>query len=150
MSHDFHILLVDDSPTDVKIIERALRESGVQHRLTVMHDGTDALEYMVRARDSEFYEQEIPDLILLDLNLPGIDGGQVLLVIKNDPELRSIPVVVLTTSRRDDDVSRIYANGANTFIEKPSEYPRYCDLVSMLDLYWREVAVPPPRRRPRL
>lgn len=150
MRNEFHILLVDDSPTDVKIIERILKESGVQHRLTVMHDGRHALDFMKTVRDSETYDQDVPDLVLLDLNLPGIDGGQVLVQIKTDPYLKSIPVVVLTTSRREDDVAQMYAKGANTFIEKPSEYPRYCDLVSTLELYWREVAVPPPRKRPKI
>ncbi len=149
MSEEFHILLVEDSPTDVKILERALREAGVHHRLTVIHDGSHALEFLANVRDSETFDQEVPDLILLDLNLPGLDGGQVLAGIKSDVYLRSIPVVVLTTSRREDDVAMMYATGANTFIEKPSEYPRYCDLVATLELYWREVAVPPPRRRPK-
>lgn len=149
MTQDFHILLVEDSPTDVKILQRALREAGVQHRLTVIPDGSLALAYLAQVRDSDSFERDIPDLILLDLNLPGLDGAQVLAGIKTDVYLRSIPVVVLTTSCREDDVAKIYATGANTFIEKPAEYPRYRDLVATLELYWREVAVPPPRRRPR-
>ena len=150
MTQDFHILLVEDSPTDVKILERALREAGVKHRLTVIPDGSLALAHLAQIRDSDSFERDIPDLILLDLNLPGLDGAQVLAGIKTDVDLRSIPVVVLTTSRREDDVAKIYATGANTFIEKPAEYPRYCDLVATLELYWREVAVPPPKRRPRV
>ena len=82
-------------------------------------------------------------MILLDLNLPGIDGAQVLAQIKLDPRLRAIPVVVLTTSRREEDISEIYLAGANTFIQKPSEYPKYRDLVKILELYWEKTALLP-------
>lgn len=149
MRPDFHILLVEDSRTDVKIIERALREGNVEHRLTVISDGRQALEYLVLLRDPDSPEDLEPDLILLDLNLPGIDGCQVLTEIKTDPLLRVIPVVVLTTSRREEDVLQTYHAGANTYIQKPAEYPRYRDLVLTLRQYWHETALRPPRTRPR-
>src|SRR5437763_16654857 len=101
MPHDFHILLIDDSAADAKIIERALRESRAPHTLTALRDGRAALEHLRRLRADS---GAVPDLILLDLNLPGLDGGQVLAELKSDPALRVIPVVVLTTSRRDEDV----------------------------------------------
>jgi two-component system, chemotaxis family, response regulator Rcp1 len=145
MPHDFHILLVDDSATDAKIIERALRESRAAHTLTVLRDGRDALEHLRRLHAAA---EPAPDLILLDLNLPGLDGGQVLVEIKSDPALRVIPVVVLTTSRRDEDVVQTYRAGANTYIQKPSEYPRYRDLVAILSKYWHETALRAPRHRP--
>lgn len=148
MRPEFHILLVEDSRADVKIIERALLEGNVEHRLTVIHDGKRALEYLVRLRQPDVPADLEPDLILLDLNLPGLDGCQVLTQIKNDPLLRAIPVVVLTTSRRDEDVLLTYQAGANTFIQKPAEYPRYCDLVRTLRQYWHDTAIPPPRNRP--
>ena len=149
MPDEFHILLVEDSRTDVKIIERALREGKVEHRLTVIPDGRKALDYLVRLQEPDASEQLQPDLILLDLNLPGIDGCQVLTRIKNDDFLRAIPVVVLTTSRREEDVVQIYQAGANTYIQKPSEYPDYRDLVLTLRRYWRDTAVLAPRNRPR-
>lgn len=149
MRPDFHILLVEDSRADVKIIERALRDGNVDHRLTVIHDGKGALDYLVRLQDPNSAEDLEPDLILLDLNLPGIDGCQVLTQIKNDPLLRIIPVVVLTTSLRDEDVLQTYQAGANTYIQKPAEYPRYRDLVVTLRQYWHETAIRPRRARPQ-
>ena len=149
MRPEFHILLVDDSRADAKIIERALREGGVEHRLTVIHDGRQALDYLVRLRDPDAPEELEPDLVLLDLNLPGLDGCQVLTEIKNDPLLRTIPVVVLTTSRRDEDVLQTYQAGANTYIQKPAEYPRYRDLVLTLRQYWHETALRARRTRPK-
>jgi chemotaxis family two-component system response regulator Rcp1 len=149
MRPEFHILLVEDCRADVKIIERALREGNVGHRLTVIHDGRQALDYLARLRGADAPDDLEPDLILLDLNLPGIDGCQVLARIKGDPHLRIIPVVVLTTSRRDEDILETYQAGANTYIQKPSEYPRYRDLVLTLRQYWHETALRAPRLRPR-
>src|SRR3954465_2343667 len=100
MRPEFHILLIEDSRADVKIIERALSDGGVAHRLTVIPDGRQALDYLVRLRDPETPEEPDPALVLPALNLPGLDGCQVLTEIKSDPLLRTIPVVVLTTSRR--------------------------------------------------
>lgn len=146
MATDFHILLVDDSASDVLIIERALREEGIGHRLTVVQDGRAALDYLVRLKDPETPSDLDPDLVLLDLNLPGLDGCQVLAAIKNDRDLRSIPVVILTTSDRDEDVVQTYAAGANSFIRKPDEFPRYRELVAILRRYWHETALRRPRR----
>ncbi len=146
MAHDFHILLVDDSPSDALIIERALREEEIDHRLTILQDGRAALDYLIRLKDPDTPQELDPDLVLLDLNLPGLDGCQVLSAIKDDPGLRSIPVVVLTTSDREEDVRRTYLAGANTFIRKPDEYPRYRELVATLRRYWHETALRRPRR----
>ena len=146
MPSDFHILLVDDSPSDVLIIDRALREENIDHRLTVLQDGRAALDYLVRLKDPEAPAELDPDLVLLDLNLPGLDGCQVLAAIKDDRELRSIPVVILTTSDREEDVRATYAAGANSFIRKPDEYPSYRALVAILRRYWHETALPRPRR----
>jgi two-component system, chemotaxis family, response regulator Rcp1 len=149
MHPDFHILLIDDSLADAKIIERALVESKIQHRLTVIQDGKRALDYLQRLRDPAVSADREPDLILLDLNLPGIDGHQILAEIKSDLYLKTIPVVVLTTSRREEDVLSTYQAGANTYIQKPAEFPRYRELVVTLRDYWRETAVRAPRDRPR-
>lgn len=146
MAPEFHILLVDDSPSDVLIIERALREEHIGHRLTVLQDGRAALDYLIRLKDPATPPDLDPDLVLLDLNLPGLDGCQVLGAIKGDPELRSIPVVILTTSGREEDIHQTYAAGANTFIRKPDEYPRYRELVATLRHYWHETALRRPRR----
>jgi len=149
MHHDFHILLVDDSLADVKIIERALLEARVEHRLTVIHDGQGALDYLERLHEPSIPADLEPDLILLDLNLPGIDGHQILVEVKRDLYLKSIPVVVLTTSPREEDVLSTYQAGANSYIQKPSEFPRYRDLVVNLRAYWHETTLRVPRNRPR-
>jgi chemotaxis family two-component system response regulator Rcp1 len=143
---DFHILLIEDSRADAKIIERALREGDVSHRLTVIADGRHALDYLYSARDEGAPNDREPDLILLDLNLPGIDGCQVLDRIKTDPFLRMIPVVILTTSNREEDVLQTYQLGANTFISKPAEYPSYRELVATLRHYWVDTALKVPRQ----
>lgn len=149
MRPDFHILLIEDSRADVKIITRALAEGKVPHRLTVLNDGRKALDYFKKLEAPDADEALQPDLVLLDLNLPGLDGCQVLTEIKTHPWLRALPVVVLTTSRRDEDVLQTYQAGANSFIQKPSEYPRYRDLVKTLHTYWHETAVRPPLNVPR-
>ncbi len=150
-SASFHILLVEDSRADAKIIERALRESDVTHRLTVIPDGQHALDYLFALRDDDVDVDREPDLILLDLNLPGIDGCQVLSRIKSDLYLRTIPVVILTTSNREEDILRTYMAGANTFISKPAEYPSYRELVATLHTYWVDTAlkIPHDLRRKR-
>lgn len=147
MPPDFHILLIEDSRADVKIIERAGRGE-IRHRLTVLHDGRKALDYFKTLESPDVAANLQPDLVLLDLNLPGIDGCQVLTRIKTSPLLRAIPVVVLTTSRRDEDILQTYQAGANTFIQKPAEYPRYRDLVKTLHAYWQDTALRPTLTRP--
>ena len=146
----FHILLVEDSRADAMILERALREEEIAHRLTVIPDGRDALDYLFSLRGEPAGTDRKPDLILLDLNLPGLDGCQVLSQIKSDPDLRIIPVIVLTTSQRDEDILQTYQAGANTYISKPAEYSRYCALVATLRDYWINTALkvshPLPRR----
>ncbi len=142
---ELHILLIEDSRADARIIERALREGAVPHRLTVVTDGRQALDYLHGLLDDGAAPDRTPDLILLDLNLPGIDGHQVLARIKNDSRLRVLPVVVLTTSCRDEDVIQTYQAGANTYIAKPAEFAHYLVLVSTLRAYWLETALRAPR-----
>lgn len=149
MQPEFRILLVEDSRADAKIVARALSEAQVPHRLTVFHDGRQALDHLARLVAPDAADDLLPDLVLLDLNLPGIDGCQVLKQIKTNPILRAIPVVVLTTSRREEDVLQTYQAGANSFIPKPDEYPLYRELVKTLYTYWHDTALRPPPVRPR-
>ncbi len=149
---ELHILLIEDSRADAKIIERALREGAVPHRLTVLPDGRQALDYLFGLLHESADPVAEPDLILLDLNLPGINGHQVLGRIKADPQLRILPVVVLTTSCREEDVIQTYQAGANTYIPKPAEYQRYGEVVSALRTYWLDTAILAPHplhRTPR-
>ena len=142
---EFHILLIEDSRADAKIIDRALREGEIACRLTVIPDGRHALDYLFALRDEPAPNDREPDLILLDLNLPGLDGCQVLTQIKSDPYLRIIPVIILTTSHRDEDILQTYQAGANTYIPKPAEYSRYRELVATLRDYWVGTALKIPR-----
>ncbi|QDV37482.1 response regulator [Tautonia plasticadhaerens] len=148
MPVEFHILLVEDSPSDVLIIRRALAEAGFTHRLSILGDGASAMACLDRLADPSTPADQVPDLVLLDLNLPGPDGGQLLLRIKTDTVLRTIPVVVLTTSGRDEDVWRSYHSGANTFVQKPADFQNYRELALTLRRYWEQLATRPPRRPP--
>jgi CheY-like chemotaxis protein len=145
----FHILLIDDSRADAKIIERALREADVSQRLTVISDGQLALDYLFDLQDDPDHSERIPDLILLDLNLPGLDGCQILSRIKSDPYLKIIPVIILTTSNRDEDIYQTYQAGANSYLHKPAEYASYRDLVITLRDYWINTALKIPHHLKR-
>ena len=139
------ILLVEDNPADVKITQRALRDSASPVDLLVVRDGQEAVEYLLREGVyAEHTEWRRPDLILLDLNLPRLNGRQVLERIRTTPSLRATPVVVLTTSRRHEDVQEMYAAGANTYIEKPQDFNRFVQVLQTIQRYWLETALLPP------
>ena len=144
MSLDFHILLIEDSRADAQIVARALTEENLPHRLTVIHDGRHALEYLARIETRDVPEGHVPDLVLLDLNLPGLDGCQILSQIKANPVLKVLPVVIFTTSRRDEDVLQTYSAGANSYVQKPAEYRDFRALMTTLYRYWHEASVSPP------
>lgn len=149
MRQRFHILLVEDSPADAKIIERALRDSSIDARLTVLRAGEQVAEYLGRSLQCQprpIAQAPPPDLVLLDLNLPGMDGLEVLSTIKGHPEWRACPVVVLSTSRSEEDIARTYRGGANSYFQKPSEYAGYTELVQLLHRYWYETALRPKLR----
>jgi CheY-like chemotaxis protein len=139
------ILLVEDNPADVQITQRALRESAVPVELLVVRDGQEAVDYLLRqgphAHDPGWRS---PDLILLDLNLPRLNGREVLERIRATPSLRAVPVVVLTTSRRSEDVQQMYAAGANTYIEKPADFTRFVEVLQTIQRYWLDTAILPP------
>jgi two-component system, chemotaxis family, response regulator Rcp1 len=146
MKPDHAILLVEDNPADIKITQRALRESGIPVDLLVARDGEEAVEYLLRqGKYADDPNWRGPDLVLLDLNLPRLTGQQVLERIRATPSLRAIPVVVLSTSRRLEDVQDIYAAGANTYIEKPQDFNRFVEVLETIQRYWLETALLPPR-----
>jgi CheY-like chemotaxis protein len=138
------ILLVEDNPADVKITERALHACNLPVELIVVRDGQEAVEYLLRqgthAADAAWRN---PALVLLDLNLPRLTGREVLERIRSTPELRTVPVVVLTTSRRREDVQAVYAAGANTFIEKPPDFGRFMEVLRTIHRYWLDMALLP-------
>lgn len=143
MPSPFHIWLIEDSPTDAKIIARALTEDDPDHTLTILPEGRLAISCLDRLRSSAGESEGWPDLILLDLNLPGLDGLELLTQIKSDPALKPIPVVVLSTTQQEHEVWTAYQAGANTFIQKPADYARYRELVATLRQYWKNTALRP-------
>ncbi len=130
------ILLVEDSPGDVRLTREALREAKVANVLHVVSDGEAAIALLRGARGRP---RLIPDLILLDLNLPKVDGREVLAAIKSDDALRGIPVVVLTTSDADTDVLRAYDLHCNCYLVKPVNVTRFFDLIRNFDNFWLSV-----------
>jgi two-component system, chemotaxis family, response regulator Rcp1 len=131
------ILLVEDSPGDVRLTEEALKEAKVLNRLHVAGDGVDAMAFM--RREGKYANAPRPDLILLDLNLPRKDGREVLLEIKQDPDLRRTPVVVLTTSKAEADIARAYDLHANCYITKPVDFKQFLDVVQAIEDFWMVV-----------
>ena len=131
------VLLVEDSPSDARLTEEVFRDGKIANKLTVVTDGHDALDYL--RQKGRFAGAPRPDLILLDLNLPKMDGREVLRRIKTDDELKTIPVVVLTTSEADGDVSQAYEYHANCYIRKPVDLKRFLQIVSTIEDFWLTV-----------
>ena len=128
------ILLVEDSPSDTDLTVEALREAKVRNHLSIVEDGVQALEFL--RRQGKFGAAPRPDLILLDLNLPRKDGREVLAEIKADDSLKTIPVVVLTTSRAEQDVLQAYKYHANCYITKPVDFEQFLNVVHSIESFW--------------
>jgi CheY-like chemotaxis protein len=132
--HPIHILLVEDNPGDVCLTSEAFRDFKVANDLHVVMDGAEALDFLYRR--GEHADAVRPDLVLLDLNLPKVDGREVLAEIKQDPQLRRVPVVVLTTSRNEADVLRSYDLHANAYVTKPIDLDQFIDVVRRIEDFW--------------
>jgi CheY-like chemotaxis protein len=131
------ILLVEDNPSDVGLTQRALAKSHVANELIVAEDGQEALDYLFGAGAYAGREvTELPALVLLDLKLPRVDGLEVLRQIRADERTRRLPVVILTTSREEQDVAQSYDLGANSYIRKPVDFTQFAQAVEHLGLYW--------------
>ena len=138
------ILLVDDDPEDQELTKRALRASKLRNRLVTVDDGEQALDYLYRrGKFSGEGAAPRPDLILLDLNMPNLDGRSVLTRIKGDPELRRIPVVILTTSSQEEDILRSYDLGVNSYVTKPVRMEGFVKAIRDLEYYWFDLVVLP-------
>jgi CheY-like chemotaxis protein len=141
------VLLVDDSPGDVRLTTEAIKESRIGVNLHVAWDGTEAMSFL--RRTGKYTASPRPDLILLDLNLPRKSGREVLQEIKSDPELMCIPVVVLTTSSSGEDIRHCYQLHANCYICKPIDLDGFLKVVKSIDDFWLStVKLPPPEVRP--
>jgi CheY-like chemotaxis protein len=128
------ILLVEDSPSDTDLTVEALKEAKVRNRLSIVEDGVLALEFL--RRQGKYQTAPRPDLIMLDLNLPRKDGREVLAEIKSDDSLKTIPVVVLTTSRAEQDVLQAYKHHANCYITKPVDFEQFLNVVRTIESFW--------------
>ena len=136
-SAPIEILLVEDNPGDVRLTQEALKEHKIVNSLQVAKDGVEAINFL--RREGEHVDAVRPDLILLDLNLPKKDGREVLTEIKKDDDLRRIPVVVLTTSRAEEDIIRTYDCHANCYITKPVDFDQFINVVKSIEDFWLSV-----------
>jgi chemotaxis family two-component system response regulator Rcp1 len=139
------VLLVEDNPRDVRLTQRAFQQAGLPHDLRVVRDGDEALAYLHREgayKDTATAPR--PDVILLDLNLPRMGGHELLREVKQDNRFRQVPIIVLTTSERPDDVRLAYDAGANAYLLKPVEFSRFTEVIGQLGKFWLETVELPP------
>jgi CheY-like chemotaxis protein len=137
------ILLVEDNPGDVRLTKEALKDAKVLNEIYVARDGVEAMEFL--NKQGSFAEAPTPDLILLDLNLPRKDGREVLAEIKEDPMLKRIPVVILTTSKAEEDIIKTYNLHANAYITKPVDINRFVEIMHALEEFWFTIVKLPPK-----
>ncbi|GAA5502843.1 response regulator rcp1 [Deinococcus xinjiangensis] len=140
------ILLVEDNPADIMLTEEAFAEADFPHRLHVAHDGLEALDFL--RQQAPFENAPTPDVILMDLNMPRLSGLETLDVLKEDSALRHIPVIVLTTSRAEQDIWRSYNLHANSYIPKPVTLSEFVEVIRTFQTYWFATAALPPRQQP--
>ena len=137
---DKTILLVEDNPDDVKLTLRALKNCNIANEVAIAHDGVEALELLASLNP-------LPTVILLDLKLPRLSGLEVLKRIRADARLKRLPVLILTSSKEDQDILKSYDNGANSYIRKPVEFEHFTEAVRQLGLYWLLLNESPPPER---
>ncbi|WP_461095553.1 response regulator [Spirosoma luteolum] len=132
------ILIADDDPDDRMFLEQAMRQNGYNQVIRCVDDGEDLMAYL--RREGKYSEQDAPwpNLLILDLNMPRKNGFQALQEIKNDPQLRRLPVIVMTTSSADEDVIRTYNLGVNSFVTKPFNFSRLVEMIGALKVYWMD------------
>ena len=134
MMKDVHILLVEDNEGDIVLTLEALKEAKVLNTIDVVRDGEEALHFL--RKQNKYAAAQTPDIIFLDINLPRIDGTEILTIIKNDPELRLIPVIMLTTSDSERDILKSYWNHANCYITKPVDLEKFMDVIHSIKSFW--------------
>ena len=142
---DVRILLVEDNPDDVELTLRAFRKRNLANEIIVARDGEEALAILFQG-GKESPRHRAADLILLDLKLPKVDGLEVLRQVKGNPETQPIPVVVLTSSKEENDLAESYRLGANSYIRKPVNFDKFAEVVMQLDLYWLLLNEAPPKK----
>lgn len=141
------ILLVEDNPADQEITKRALKDSKIDNGLYITEDGVEAMEYLERkGKYADPNNSPTPDLVLLDINMPRMDGKEVLQQIRKNQDLKHIPVVMLTTSDQEKDIFESYQLGVNAYITKPVDFKKFSDVMRQLKNFWFNIAVLPERR----
>lgn len=136
------LLLVEDNPADVRLTVEAFRDARLMSHLHVARDGVEAMNFL--RKEARFEAAPTPDLILLDLNLPRMDGREVLREAKSDERLRRIPIVVITTSNSEEDIARSYDLHANSYVTKPSDYEEFAEVIRLIEGYWLDAVQLPP------
>ena len=144
------ILLAEDNANDIELTMTALRDNHVANEVTVVRDGAEALDYLFKRNAYAHRTGGNPAVLLLDLKMPKVDGIEVLRQVKGDPQLRTIPVVVLTSSREEQDLVRTYDLGVNAYVVKPVDFLEFVDAVKLLGGFWAVVNEPPPGGGPRV
>jgi CheY-like chemotaxis protein len=139
------ILLVDDNPSDVRLTLEAFKDAKLANNVSVAGDGVEALEYLRRV--GKYAGVVKPDLVLLDLNMPKKDGREVLEEVKNDPDLRRIPIVILTTSKAEADILKSYDLHVNCYIQKPVDYNEFIRMLRLIEDFWFTAVVLPSNGR---
>lgn len=142
-SRPIEILLVEDNPGDIRLTQEVLKEGKIQNNLRIVENGVEAISFL--HKDGKYSSALTPDLILLDLNLPKKDGREVLQEIKNDDELKKIPIVVLTTSQAEEDILKVYNLNANCYISKPVELDEFINVVKSVEDFWLSIVKLPSR-----
>lgn len=141
------ILVIDDDPADQFLVREAIKSASLDYNLRLVSDGDEALEYLNhRGRYADRFAAPRPDLILLDLNMPRYNGRQVAKAIKSDADLKTIPVVVLTTSAQEEDIEELYQIGVNSYVQKPINFDDFTATLRDLSVFWLERAALPQRR----
>jgi CheY-like chemotaxis protein len=138
------ILLVEDDPNDVELTLTALDENHLANEVVVARDGEEALDYLYRRGTYTSREAGNPSVVLLDLKLPKVDGLEVLKKIKSDPDLKKVPIVILTSSREEQDLVRSYDSGVNAYVVKPVGFESFIEAIKEVGLFWGIVNQPPP------
>ena len=137
------ILIIEDNGGDLRLIREVLDESKISNQIFAVRDGEEALDFLFRR--GKYSNAISPDLIILDLNLPKIDGREVLAEIKVDPELKKIPVVVMTMSQSDEDILKVYSLHANCFVTKPIDLDQFIKVVKSIEDFWLTIVKLPPK-----
>ncbi len=135
------ILLIEDNPGDVRLTQEAFKEGSKNVKLDVVMDGVEAINYLYK--NGQYSDKETPDLILLDLNLPKMDGREVLEKVKSDDNLRRIPIIVLTTSDADQDILKSYNLHVNCYLNKPVDFDKFFDIIQKIEDFWLTTAILP-------